>query len=344
MSTDRPQAARATLEQVALLAGVSVKTASRALNGERYVADSTLQRVQGAADKLGFRRNALARDVRTGARSPSVALLIGDLTNPFYALVARGAERRLYRAGLRLMTVSTNDDPAREREVVDEMLERRVSAILVATSTVRHPYVDLERRLGTPIVFLDRLPVDVLADTVVLDDEGGMDSAVQHLLDSGHERIGILANSPRVATSHERVEAFNAAMSRAGLDPYRYARTDRDDIESAKRGLEDLMAMRPAPTAVITTNNRLTVGALQALANLENGPVLVGFDDFDLADLLGVSVVAHDPEMMGDAAASIVIERLEGDDAPPRRVVIPTRFIDRSASGVRLTRAPSSIS
>jgi LacI family transcriptional regulator len=334
VSEERSRTARATLEQVALLAGVSVKTASRALNGERYVAASTLLRVRSAADQLGFRLNAFARDFRTGARSPSVGLLIGDLSNPFYARLARGAERRLQLANLRLISASTDEDPIRERELVDEMLERRLSAILIVTSAETHPYVDAERRLGTPIVFVDRLPTDVLADTVVLDNAGGTTSAVEHLVGLGHERIGILSNSARISTSRERVEAFEAAMHSAGLDPHQFSKTDRGDVASAERAIRELMSMQTPPTAVITTNNRLTVGALRALATGKSGPSLVGFDDFDLADLLGITVIAHDPEAMGAAAASIAIDRLGGDDAPPRRIVMPTTLVQRSSSAI----------
>jgi LacI family transcriptional regulator len=332
VSEERSRSARATLEQVALLAGVSVKTASRALNGERYVAASTQLRVRAAAEQLGFRLNAFARDFRTGARSRSVGLLIGDLANPFYARLARGAERRLQMANLRLVSASTEEDPARERELVDEMLERRLSAILIVTSAATHPYVEAERRLGTPIVFVDRVPTDVLADTVVLDNVGGTTAAVKHLLELGHERIGILSNNARVSTSRERVEAFEAAMLIAGLDPHRFSRTDRGDTASAEKAIRDLMSMPTPPTAVITTNNRLTVGALRAVAAGRPRPALVGFDDFDLADLLEISVIAHDPEAMGAAAASIAIDRLNGDDTPPRWVVMPTQLVERASS------------
>jgi LacI family transcriptional regulator len=322
-------ASPATLEQVALLAGVSVKTVSRALNGEPYVADDTLTRIRAAAEQLGFRLNAVARDFRRGVRSPSVGLLMGDLANPFYARLARGAERRLQQSNLRLISASTDEDPGRESDLIEDMLERQISAIMVVTSADRHPYVEPERRLGRPIVFVDRTPQDVLADTVVLDNVGGIASAVSHLVSAGHERIGILANNSRVSTSRERVDAFVDAMSRAGLDAHRYLKTDTGDVESAAHAMGELMTLEDPPTAVIATNNRLTVGALRAVAPDPTRIALVGFDDFDLADLLGVTVVGYDPETMGAAAAGIVVDRLAGDDSPPKRLVLPTTLIER---------------
>jgi LacI family transcriptional regulator len=326
---------RATLGQVAARAGVSVKTASRALNGEPYVASETLARVKAAAEELRFRVDAVARDFRTGARSPSVGLLIGDLANPFYARLARGAERHLHASGLRLVSASTEENPVTERELVDEMLERRMTAIMIVTSAEHHPYFESEQRLGTPIVFVDRAPSDVIADAVVLDNAGGMAAAVEHLVSFGHKRIGILSHTRRLSTSRERVEAFESAMAQAGLDGRRYARTDSDDAESAAQAATDLLTQAIPPTALIATNNRLSIGALEALRLGNLDAAFIGFDDFDLSDLLGTSVVAHDPEVMGTAAARYVIDRLEGDTSPARTLVLPTTLIARQSSTVR---------
>src|SRR4051812_31007956 len=126
MSRAPSEPVRPTLRQVAALSGVSLKTASRVLNGEAYVADATAQKVRAAAQQLGFRRNAIARDLRAGARSSLVGLIIGDLANPFYSRVARGAERRLRAAGLQLISASSEEDPALEHRLVSEMFERRV--------------------------------------------------------------------------------------------------------------------------------------------------------------------------------------------------------------------------
>jgi LacI family transcriptional regulator len=330
----KPLPSRATLRQVAARAGVSVKTASRALNGERYVSSETLARVNAAAHDLRFRVNAVARDFRTGARSPSVGLLIGDLANPFYARLARGAERHLHASGLRLVSASTEESAVTERELVDEMLERRMTAIMIVTSAHFHPCVDSEPRVGSPIVFVDRAPSDIVADAVVLDNAGGMAAAVDHLVSYGHERIGILSHARRVSTSRERVEAFESAMAQAGLDGRRYARTDCDDAESATRAATDLLTRAVPPTALIATNNRLAIGALKALRFGDLDAAFIGFDDFELSDLLGTSVVAHDAEVMGAAAAEFVIDRLEGDTSPARTLVLPTTLIARQSSVV----------
>ena len=332
MVAERPAASRPTLRQVAALSGVSLKTASRALNGEPYVSAPTADRVRAAAEQLGFRRNAIARDLRAGARSPLVGLIISDLGNPFFSRVARGAERRLRAAGLQLVSASSEEDPELEQALIGEMVERRVSALLVVTSADDHRFLDAERRHGLPVVFLDREPADIVADCVVLDNGGGMQRAVEHLLERGHRRIALIGDLGRLATQRERAAAFESAMTAAGLTGWpRYLRADCHDAATAERAVREVLAERPAPTAVITTNNLITIGALRALRGRRSRPALVGFDDFDLADVVGVTVVAHDPERMGEVGAEQILARLAGADGPSRRVLLPTELVDRGS-------------
>jgi LacI family transcriptional regulator len=323
---------RPTLRQVAQLSGVSLKTASRVLNGEPYVSEATATKVQHAAAQLGFRRNAIARELRAGARSSSVGLIIGDVANPFYARIARGAERVLRGAGLQLITASSDEDPELEHSLVSDMLERRVSALLLVTSAADHSYLEAERKHGVPVVFLDRPPDDLVADTIVLDNGGGVRLAVEHLLGQGHRRIGLVGDLSRLSTHRERVAAFEQAMEHAGVPDWeRYVRSDSHDVEAAARSVRELLALQPAPTALLTTNNRITIGALRSLRDLDQQVALVGFDDFDLADLLGVSVVAHDPDVMGVLGAEQVLNRLAGEAGPARRIVLPTRLVPRGS-------------
>ena len=332
MAVERPAPGRPTLRQVAALSGVSLKTASRALNGEPYVAAATADKVRVAAAQLGFRRNAIARDLRAGARSSLVGLIIGDLANPFYSRIARGAERRLRAEGLQLISASSDEEPELEQTLVTEMLERRVSAMLIVTIVQEHDYLDAERRHGLPMVFLDRAPQDIIADTIVLDNDGGVHQAVEHLLRHQHRRIGLVGDLSRLSTHRERVAAFGSAMSAAGIANWqRFVRSDSHDVEAAERAVCDLLELRPAPTALITTNNRITTGALRAIRNLADPPALVGFDDFDLADVLGVTVIAHDPERMGALGADLIVSRLNGEHGPARRMLLPTELIARGS-------------
>jgi LacI family transcriptional regulator, galactose operon repressor len=336
MTEQRPERPpRPTLRQVAALSGLSVKTVSRALNGEPYVSEETAQRVWTAAAQLGFRLNVMARELRSGAVSTTVGLLIGDLANPFWSGIARGVERELSRRGLRLITASTDEDPALEWSLTKDMLDRRVRALLVVPTTGDHSYLEAERRQGLAVVFLDRPPSHVLADVILLDNAGGARTAADHLLSHGHRRIAVIADVPRLNTHRERMAGFRDAMERAGVTEWEpYLRTEAHDAQVAEADTRDLMAMNPPPTALFTMNNWITMGALRVLKEWPAGtraPALVGFDDLDLGDIVNVSVIQHDPEEMGRLAAVTALARMDGDEGPPRTVVMPTRLVARGS-------------
>nr|WP_200800237.1 LacI family DNA-binding transcriptional regulator [Jatrophihabitans endophyticus] len=323
---------RPTMDEVARLAGVSLKTASRVFNGEPHVTERTAAKVHAAADELGFRPNVIARELRRGARSTSVGLLIADVANPFYARVARGVERRLRREGLQLVTASTDEDADLERQLTVEMLERRVCGLLLTTCLTDHAHLEAERRHGVPVAFLDRPPHGITADTVALDNAGGAALATRHLLAQGHRRIGLVGDLSRLPTHRERVAGFEAAMHEAGIaDWQRYMRADSHDSESAGRAAADLLALPEPPTALFTTNNRITVGTLRALRDTAQKPALVGFDDFELADLLGVTVVSHSPEQMGESGAARLLDHLHGTPGAPRDERLPVRLVPRGS-------------
>jgi LacI family transcriptional regulator len=338
MPADDPSARRPTLTQVAALAGVSLKTASRALNREPNVAPSTGRRVLDAADLLGYRLNGIARELRRGATSALVGLVSGDLANPFYSAVASGIERELRQHGLLLVTANNDEDPELERSLVDAFLERRVRALLIIPSGGAHDYLSIEGSHGIPFVFLDRPPDGVTGDAVLIDNVGGARSAAEHLLAGGHRRIAMVADLARMAPQRGRIDGFVAAMRAAGNTAWEpYVRTDIHDARHAERAVRDLLALDPAPTAFFTTNNRLTTGALRALRDVADPPALVGFDDFDLADVLGTTVVAHDMTAIGREAARLAFERISGHTGPARTIVISTSIIPRG-SGERPPR------
>lgn len=331
---------RPTLVAVAEHAGVSLKTASRVLNNEPNVAPATRERVQAAARALGFRRNAVATDLARGGASRLVGFVTGDLANPFYSAVASGIELELRGRGLQLVIASTDEDPARERELTQELLERRVGA-LVVTSTVReHAELHEEVASGLAVVLVDRPAPDIDADTVVIDNRGGVRVAVEHLLEQGHRRIGLVGDESRLWTSRERREAFVATLAERGVaNPDRYVRDGAHDADRARAFAAELLALDEPPTAILTANNKITVGALHALrdrvANSGADPVaLVGFDDFELADLLGITVVGYDAVEMGRRAAALAIARVDNPLAPSQLVVVPTRLVARGSGEV----------
>ncbi|MFI6510383.1 LacI family DNA-binding transcriptional regulator [Streptosporangium sp. NPDC050855] len=337
MTADLPTSGggRPSLAQVAALSGVSAKTASRALSGEGYVAARTRRRVHEAADRLGYRPNGVARDLRRGARASTlVGLISGDLANPFYSRLASGLERELRMNGLQLITASTEENPEWERQLTDTLLERRVRALVIASTMARHDHLAGERIHGIPFVFVDRPPAGLSADAVLLDNRAGARQAARHLVAAGHRRIGVVGDLSRLFTHRDRIAGFTEAVEAAGITDWAdHLLEDAHDVAAAERAVRHLLGRTPAPTALFTLNNRITTGALRALRGHAAPPALIGFDELDLGDLLGVSVVTHDPEEMGRWAARLLLDQLFGDACESaRHVVLSTRLLIRDSS------------
>ena len=326
---------RPTMRDVASRAGVSLKTVSRVINDEPGVAVATAARVGDAIDELGFQRNDLARSLRQGVSSSTLGLVIEDVANPFYSAIAQAVEAAARERGYLLITASCEEDPERERELVNALLRRRVDALLLVPASREHSYLAGD----TPVVFLDRPPAGLEADCVLLDNFGGARTAVEHLLAHGHRRIAMVGDSEDLFTAAERLAGYRHALEAAGVpvreraDPARHARrrpgrAGRGRAARARRPTADPPRCSPATTA--------TRSAPCAPCAPPPPVALVGFDDFELADLLATpaTVVRHDSQRMGAHAAALAFARLDGGDHPPRQVIVPTELVVRGSGEI----------
>lgn len=332
-SSATPQ--RATLADVARLAGVSAKTVSRVMSDDPKVAGATRDRVMLSAKRLRFRPNHLARGLRHGGISNTVAFVIGDLHNPFYMSTAAGIERELAERGLTMILATTDDAPGSEAVVVDAMLAQRVRALLIVPIDEDQSYLEGERQLGTAIVCVDRPATNLVSDTVVLANRNGTAEAVRALLAIGHRKIGFVCSPARLYTHQERLAGYRQALLEAGIaNTGRWERLEEIGGPPTEESIRDLLAMEDAPTAIITGNNRASAGAVRELLTLRRDIAFIGFDDFELADALGISVIAYDTMELGREAARLALARLDDPTGPPRHVEIPTRLIQRGSGEI----------
>ncbi|SCY44099.1 transcriptional regulator, LacI family [Microbacterium sp. LKL04] len=320
---------RATLDDVARLAGVSSKTVSRVFAQRELVAPQTVERVLASAKRLRFRPNSLAQGLRRGG-SRTVGFIIGELSNPFYYKVAAGIEKELSAHGFSLVVATTDDTEEGEGRVADALLAQRVGALLLIPVGEDQSYLEGERQLGTPVIAIDRPARNLAADSIVLDNRVAVLEATRRLTTRGHRRIAYVCNPASVWTQSERLAGYRQAMSEIGVDSARWEMLGDDLTIPPVDLVQRLWREDAAPTAIIAGNNRVTVGALRALrARGDEQTALIGFDDFDTADVLGVSVISYDPLELGRRAATLAMERIGDPSGFVRQITLPTWIIER---------------
>lgn len=328
---------RPTMEDVAAQAGVALKTVSRVVNEEPGVTPATADRVRAAIAELGFRRNDSARVLRKG-QTASIGLVVEDIGDPFYSALSRAVEDVARSHGYLLFTGSSDEDPAREREIALAFCARRVDGLILVPASEDHTYLIPEIVAGIATVFVDRPASLIEADTVLTDNAGGAREGVAHLIHAGHRRIGFIGDSPRIYTSVERHRGYREAMAAAGLsvDDSWVARASPtvSGVETALRRM-----LGSSVTAVFCGNNRISVNALRVLGTMEQRLAFVGFDDFELADMLrpGVTVVAQDVARLGRLAAELLFRRLDGDRRPAERTKVAAKLIPRGSGEIAVS-------
>jgi DNA-binding LacI/PurR family transcriptional regulator len=331
---------RATMRDVAKAAGVSLMTVSRVVNGEPGVQPETAARVERAIRRLGYQRNDAARQLRRkGKPTQTIGLLVDDIANPFFATLARAVEDAARLHSFVVLIGSSNDSLDREREVISAFSARRVDGVILVPSAGSHRFLRAQQELGVKVVCVDR-PADHLeADTVVVDNRRGAYHAIRHLMQHGHRRIGYLGDREDIWAVRERFAGFVEALASDGLTP------DRALVRHGLRGRAeaadatvDVLTHPDPPTALFTSNDLVTMGALDSMHGRPGiSPVaLVGFDEFALADKLNppVTVVAQDPAAIGATAAQLLFARINGDTSAPREVVLLTRLIARGSGEI----------
>ncbi|MFF8289304.1 LacI family DNA-binding transcriptional regulator [Streptomyces sp. NPDC016309] len=325
---------RPTMKDVAARAGVGLKTVSRVVNGEAGVTPDTERRVQEAIEALGFRRNDSARVLRKG-RTASIGLVLEDLADPFYGPLSRAVEEVARAHGALLINGSSAEDPDREQELALALCARRVDGLIVIPAGSDHRYLEPEMRAGIATVFVDRPAGRIDADVVLSDSFGGARAGVEHLIAHGHRRIGFIGDRPRIHTAVERLRGYRAAMEDAGLVvDEAWVSLGPTDPERVRAATAAMLAGPDPVTAVFAGNNRVTVTAVRELAGRERPVAFVGFDDIELADLLGITVIAQDAAALGRTAAERLFRRLDGADDAPARTVLDTVLIPRGSGEI----------
>lgn len=325
------------MHDVAKLAGVSAKTVSRVFNDDPHVSPATRDRVNAVLSELKYVPNMMARTFREGKASV-IGIAVPDIADPFFAAIIGTIDQVAQKHHYTIAVTSLGEDPDREREVVEALLRRQIDGFIIAPIAANQAYLApwLTR---VPMVFVDREPANLAADSFIEDDLGGANSAVSHLLERGHRRIAFVGDSEKVVTTRRRLEGYRYTLREAGIepDPGLVLLIEPQDASAAVRRALEL----PDPlTAIFSSNSRTSQQIFPALQRLAApGVALVSFGDFPMASALhpSVTVIDQNPTELGRVAADRLFSRQTNPTRRyKRRNVLDVSLIERESSAFML--------
>ncbi len=338
---------KVTIREVAKAAGVSVGTASRAMNRSGRVSAAAVAAVTQAARELGYAPDAVAQSMRTGSTGV-VGMLVSDIGNPLYARIITAVETRLLASGTALLLASTHNDRQRERALIDLFRRRRVDGLILGPCEAESPEYLAGLAAGLPLVALDR---DFSADHagVHVDHYNGAMQATRYLLNLGHTRIALMTPGSVVRPGRERIAGFKDAFAERGvpLDP-KWIRAEKSAMEFAFSEALSLLGAPEPPTAFLCLGTRILSGVLLALRHAgrtaPDDVSVISIGDTDLSQLFSPTITSltWDLPAVGTAAAELLLSRV-GRAAPltHERILLTTQLVMRESCGAVARPAPA---
>jgi LacI family transcriptional regulator len=331
----------ATIRQIARELGVSTSTVSTVINNSGYVSASLRARIEKALREADYHPDHIARSLRL-RESRTIGLLVPDLGNTFYAQLMRGAEDYLASAGYRLIVADTRDAWQRQRDYLLELSGKTTDGIILVPSMATTDEIASIPQLlrSTPLVYVDRSPLDAQVDSVLVDNVGAAFEATEHLLKLGHRRIAIITEPLNLLNAADRLLGYKRALRahRIPVDRKLIRPGDNTQDSSYWHALE-MFKRTPAPTAVLACNNRMVLGMLMAFRELglacPKAVSLIGFDDFDWSVYIEppLTIVRQPADQLGAAAAKTLLRRIRYPDLNHyERVILPAELVVRGST------------
>jgi LacI family transcriptional regulator len=328
----------ATIRDVAKLAGVAPITVSRVMNNSGYVSAETRRRVEQAAAELHFEPNMLASGLKS-KRTHTIALVLTDITNPFWTSVARAVEDEASRQGYTVIFCNTDESEKKQEQYLSMLLRRRVDGVLLVPASNSGETVRKLQAREVAVVVLDRRVEGVEVDLVRGDSEQGARRLTEHLLSLGHRRVGILTGPAGVSVSRERVAGYRMALAAAGIAiDEALIQYDSFTVDGGDRMTRAMLALPTRPTALFAANNFIAVGAMRALhragLRVPQEMSLVAFDDLPEIYLQApmLTVAVQPTYELGTMAAKRLLARLaDGEGSAVEEIMLPTELIIRAS-------------
>ncbi len=338
----------ATIHDVAQRAGVSSATVSRVLSDKPHVSQEIRDRVYAAIEELNYQPNRVARSLRV-QRTSIIGLIISDIQNPFFLSLVRAVEDVAHTHQHAIFLCNTDEDVEKEKLYIDLMLAENVAGVIISPSREQDDPCEKLLKNNIPMVVVDRRLPDVAVDTVVVDNFHGAYALVEHLIQDGHTRIGAILGVPSATTGRERREGYLQAITDHRLT--RLPELLRTGIPQEAIGYQlanDLLNLPEPPTALFTGNNLLTMGTVRAIQerglHIPDDIAIGAFDAINWMSLIKpeLTVVAQPTYQLGQAAANLLLQRLEDHTRPVQEVILQTQLLIRQSCAHHTTEETSS--
>lgn len=324
---------RPSIKDVAARADVSTATVSRVLN-DHTVKPALRESVLAAVQELGYRRSGLARGLRR-QMSTVLGIVIPDIENPFFTTVARAVQDFAAQSGFLVVVCNSDEEYTTERDYVELLVDQQIAGLIIAPADEFRSDVSAFIRNGIPTVAVDRKLKGSAIDTVMFDNVGCGELATARLIEAGYQNVATITGPERTTSGSERLAGYRKALKAAGRRYRQRLVVDGDfRVEGGYRAVHQLLRHSNPPDAIFVANNLMMIGAVQALEELgvQHGNLpLLTFDDLALGVRRGVySTVGQSAYDMGQAAASMLFERIRGFDGPARELRLGPHGTPRS--------------
>ena len=328
---------QATINDVAIRAGVSKTTVSHVLNATRFVEEETRQKVLQAIQELNYRPSAAARSLTT-KRTGTVGIVVSDISNPFFGELLLGVEEVLRPHNYALMICNTNEILEYEANYLDLLLNQRVDGIIAAATSQRWVELSKAEVQHTPIVFVDRTFENHPDYYVGVDNKAGAYQGTQYLVKCGYRKIGILAGLDRLSTMRERLDGYCQALQDAGLPINKeWIIPSQLSVDGGRQAMRELFSQPDLPEAVFINNNLLALGALLEMRELSlrctEDIGIVSFDDHPWAAVScpPLTVVRQPTRKLGQSAAEMIIALINDQPVLEKRITLDCEILERQS-------------
>ena len=326
------------MRDVAKQADVSITTVSHVINQTRVVSDETRERVLTAMNELGYKPNVLARSLRR-KETHTIGVIVPDSADPFFAEVVRGIEDTSFQQGYTITLCNSDSDLDKELHYTNALTEKQVDGILfLAAGGKSTEHINTLQKRRMPLVVVDRYALNMMLDSVRVDNDWGGWRATQHLVELGHTRIGCIAGPSDLTLSAERVTGYRRALQEGGI-PVDESLIIKSNFqfEGGYQAAHRFFAMDKPPTAIFACADQLAIGVLRAAFELgrhvPDELSVVGFDDIRLASFINppLTTIAQPKYEMGGIATTMLLERIANPDMPPRQQILDTNLLIRGS-------------